>query len=132
MTRSIWPLRNGRPTIQIELPLPDGKTVARTLLADTGAGTTRSEFELVLDEEDCLLGGAFPCDPIQLRGAYAGTFPVYLLSIRVPGIPEDHDVRAVAVEKTPAGLDGIACFRFLNRFSFGNFGNREQFGIETM
>ena len=28
-------------------------------------------------------------------------------------------------------LDGIAGFRFLNRFTFGNFGNPSEFGLET-
>lgn len=130
MTRAVWPLQDGRPVIRLELHLPNGTSAARTLLADTGAGTARSEFELVLDEEDCLLSGAFPCDPIQLRGAYEGVYPVYLLCVRVPWMQEDQDVRAIGVERTPSGLDGIACFRFLNRFTFGNFGDREQFGIE--
>lgn len=132
MTRSVWPLKDGRPIIRVDLPLPNGGSTARTLLADTGAGTARSEFELVLDEEDCLLTGAFPCDPVRLRGAYEGVFRVYLLCVRVPGIPEDQDVRAIGVEKTPAGLDGIACFRFLNRFRFGNFGDPDLFGIENL
>jgi hypothetical protein len=27
-------------------------------------------------------------------------------------------------------FDGIACFRFLNRFTYGNFGDPGQFGLE--
>jgi hypothetical protein len=27
-------------------------------------------------------------------------------------------------------LEGIACFRFLNRFTYGNFAGADQFGLE--
>jgi hypothetical protein len=30
----------------------------------------------------------------------------------------------------PVGFGGIACFRFLNRFTYGNFGDPNQFGLE--
>jgi hypothetical protein len=30
----------------------------------------------------------------------------------------------------PRPFDGIACFRFLNRFTYGNFGDPNQFGLE--
>jgi hypothetical protein len=39
--------------------------------------------------------------------------------------------RAVDVPAVPAGLDGLAGFRFLNRFSHGNFGDPGQFGLEV-
>jgi hypothetical protein len=35
------------------------------------------------------------------------------------------------VPANPPGLEGIAGFRFLNRFTYGNFGNPAEFGIET-
>lgn len=132
MTRMVWPLQDGRPIIRVELPFPNSRPAMRTLLADTGAGTTRSEFELLLDEEDCLLSGAFPCDPVRLRGAYDGSFPVYLVRIRIPGISEVQEVRAIGVSATPSGLDGIACFRFLNQFRFGNFEGQGSFGLEHL
>jgi hypothetical protein len=40
-------------------------------------------------------------------------------------------MRAVGVPNAPKGLDGIAGFRFLNRFTYGNFGNALEFGLET-
>jgi hypothetical protein len=38
---------------------------------------------------------------------------------------------AVGVQTPPTGFDGIACFRFLNRFTYGNFGSSTQFGLEN-
>ncbi len=43
----------------------------------------------------------------------------------------DAVVQVAAVPANPQGFDGIAGFRFLNRFSYGNFGNRAEFGLET-
>jgi len=31
----------------------------------------------------------------------------------------------------PPGFDGTACFGFLNRFTYGNFGDPGQFGLES-
>ena len=31
---------------------------------------------------------------------------------------------------TRPGFDGIACFGFVNRFTYGNFGDPSQFGLE--
>lgn len=41
-------------------------------------------------------------------------------------------VAAVPANALPTGLDGIAAFRFLNRFAYGNFGAPEHFGLETL
>jgi hypothetical protein len=101
------------------------------LLADSGAGTDHSGFELILDEDDCLMAGGSPCQTVALGGAYVGSYPVYLLPVRIPALGFDHHVRAVGVASAPAGFDGIACFRFMNRFTYGNFGNSDQFGLET-
>jgi hypothetical protein len=30
------------------------------LLADTGAGSGKADFDLILDEDDCVLGGGLP------------------------------------------------------------------------
>jgi hypothetical protein len=43
----------------------------------------------------------------------------------------DHQVNAVGVPTISPGLGGIACFRFLNQFTCGNFGDPKQFGLET-
>jgi hypothetical protein len=32
----------------------------------------------------------------------------------------------------PPGLDGLAGFRFLNTFNYGNFGDPDQFCLETL
>lgn len=131
MPRQQWPLASGRPVVEVALTLaPGGQTVTRTLLADTGAGSNQAGFELILDEQDCLMCGGSPCPAVSLGGAYSGNFPVYLLRVEIPQLGFDQYLRAVGVPHTPAGLEGIACFRFLNRFSFGNFGAANHFGLE--
>ena len=132
MPRIDWTLRNGRPCVQLILTLAQGgQPLVRNLLADTGAGSLSSRFELILDEDDCLLCGGNPLVPITLGGAYAGSFPVYLLLVQLPALGFSHNVRAVGVPSVPAGFDGIACFRFNNRFHYGNFGNAGLFGLES-
>jgi hypothetical protein len=132
MPRQQWPLSHGRPIIEIALTLaPNGQMVTRTLLADTGAGTDQAGFDLILDEQDCLFCGGRPFRPVALGGAYTGSFPVYLLRVQVPQLGFDRYLRAVGVPQTPTDLDGIACFRFLNRFTYGNFGDSTRFGLEV-
>jgi hypothetical protein len=101
------------------------------LLADTGAGAQNISIDLVLEEHDCLLCGVVLFPPIRLGGAYAGSFPVYELRVQIPALGFGRAVRAVGVSSTPAGFDGIACFRFLNRSTYGNFGDPSQFGLES-
>jgi len=126
-----WPLRNGRPCVQVILTLAQGgQSMVRDLLADTGAGSLLSGFEFILHEDDCLLSGGNPLQPITLGGAYAGSFPVYLVPVQVPVLGFSQNVRAVGVPSLPPGLDGIACFGFVNRFQYGNFGNPGVFGLE--
>ena len=88
-------------------------------------------FELLLDETDCLMCDGTVTQTVTLGGAYASTYPIYLIRVEMPSLAFDHDVLAVGVPNTPAGVDGIACFRFLNRFNYGNFGDRLAFGLET-
>lgn len=127
MSRVTWSLHYGRPTIEIVLVQTlDGSPVVRTLLSDTGAGAEFSAFELILDEHDCLLCGGTPIANVQLGGAYSGSFPIYGVRVQIPQISFD----VVGVPQAPSGVEGIAGFRFLNRFVYGNFGNRGQFGIE--
>ncbi len=127
----VWPLRNGRPIVQVNLRTPDGQAFSRSLLADTGAGTANSPFDLVIDEEDCLLCGTRPTGQTSLRGAMQGTFSVYLVRVRIDALAIDALFAAVGVQSLPPGLDGTACFRFLNRFAYGNFGGWETFGLKT-
>lgn len=132
MPRVQWPLRHGRPCVEVVLTLTQGgQTLSRSLLADTGAGSQISAFDLVLDEDDCVLCGANPIQPISLSGAYVGSFPLYGISVRVPALGFDQNLRAVGVPSVPAGFDGIAGFSFLNRFTYGNFGDPSQFGLES-
>lgn len=131
MPRVQWPLRHDQPSVQVILTLaPMGQPLVRTLLADTGAGSQTSRFELILEENDCLLCGGIPYPSVRLGGAYVGAFPVYDLAVQLPVLGFAQTVRAVGVPSVPSGFDGIACFRFLNRFAYGNFGDPGQFGLE--
>ena len=131
MPRVQWPLRRGRPCVEIVLTqVPGGQSLVRVLLADTGAGARASQFQLILDEDDCLLCDGNPDRPATLGGAYSGLFPTYVIRVRLPALGFDQNVRAVGVPSVPAGFDGIACFGFLNQFTYGNFGDPGQFGLE--
>jgi hypothetical protein len=118
--------------VEIELTLAaDGRTLSRVLLADTGAGSERARFQLILLEDDCLFCGGYPLQSVRLPGAYSGSFPTYGLAVRLPALGFDRHLRAVGVPTAPSGFDGIACFGFLNEFSYGNFGDRGRFGVEV-
>jgi hypothetical protein len=131
MPRADWLLVHDRPVVQIVLTLArGGQTITRTLLADTGAGAMLAPFDLLLDETDCVSCDGTVTQTLTLGGAYSSSYPVYLIRIRIPALQFDHDVLAVGVPNTPPGLDGIACFRFVNRFTYGNFGDSRQFGLE--
>ncbi len=120
MPRVLWPLLHFRPCLEVVLTLtPGGQPLPRILLADTGAGSRTTGFELVLDEDDCLLCGGLPGSSVILGGAYFGSFPLYDLSVRLPALGFDQNLRAVGVPSVPTGFDGIACFGFLNRFTYG-------------
>lgn len=131
MPRVQWPLRHGRPCVEVALTLArGGQLIPRILLADTGAGTRTDPFQLILDEDDCLLCGGLAGTSVTLGGAYVGSFPLYDIRVQVPALGFDQNLRAVGVPSLPAGFDGIACFGFLNRFTYGNFGDPNQFGLE--
>ena len=131
MPRGEWPLMHGRPAIEVVLTAVSGvQLVNRSLLADTGAGTAQSGFELLLNEQDCLLCDGIPLHSVVLGGAFSGVFPVYLIQVQIPILGIDHAVPVVGVTNVPSGFDGIACFRFLNRFEYGNFGDSRHFGLE--
>jgi hypothetical protein len=131
MPRAQWPLRRGRPCLEVILTLTQGaQPLVRTLLADTGAGSQRFDVALILQERDCLVCGGSSHRPVVLGGSYAGSFPTYTLPVHVPALAFIQDLRVVAVRSVPRGFDGIACFGFLNRFTYGNFGNPGEFGLE--
>ena len=90
MPRVQWPLHQGRPCVQVFLTLAQGgQLLPRILLADTGAGSRTDPFQLVLDEDDCLLCGGFPYPSVTLGGAYVGTFPIYDIPVRLPALGFD-------------------------------------------
>jgi hypothetical protein len=109
----------------------DGQPVLRQLLADTGAGTAQDPEDLILATADCLLCGGNTGRSVQLGGAYTGSFPIYLLRVQLAALGFDEDLEVIAVPTCPPGFEGIASFAFLNRFTYGNFGNPTQFGLET-
>lgn len=127
MPRVQWPLWHDRPCVQIVLTqVQGGQPLPRTLIADTGAGSRITSFELVLGEGDCLLCGGLPGQSVTLGGAYAGSFPRYDLLVCLPALGFAQNLRVVGIPSVPSGFDGIACFRFLNRFTYGNFGDPSQ------
>lgn len=115
MPRAHWPLRQGRPCVEIVVNLAQGgQPLLRNLLADSGAGSQHSSCELILDEDDCLLCGGMPDQLVALGGAYAGSFPSYVLAVQLPALGFAQEIRVVGVPSPPRGFDGIACFAFLN------------------
>jgi hypothetical protein len=77
MARVVWPLLHDRPIIEIVLsPISGGQPLVRQLVADTGAGTTRAPFELLLRENECLLCGGVLSHTAILYGAVSGSVPV--------------------------------------------------------
>jgi hypothetical protein len=134
MPRATWTHRYGRPSVRAELTLPDGSALTLDLLVSSGGGPDGSPFDLILEETDCRLCGGQPGPRVHLCGMsyYEGSHPTYVLPVRIPELAFDDDLTAVAVRATPPGFDGIACFRFLERFSYGNFGKAGEFGLETI
>lgn len=132
MSRAQWSLSQGRPTIEIVLTLTQtGSKVTRTLLADTGAGTAQDPLDFVLDAVDCVLCGGIQVRVVSTSGAYSGAHPVYSGPIEIPALGFTDNVLVVGVPSPPADFDGIACFPFLNRFTYGNFGNASEFALEA-
>jgi len=132
MPRAVWPLRQGCPAIRVVLTLAAGsQQLPVFLLADTGAGSSTSRFELLLEESECLFCGGQPRASVILGGAYGGSFPLYQVRVQIPELGFDVPIHVVGVPANPRGFEGIASFRFLNRFTYGNFGNPREFGLET-
>jgi len=55
---------------------------------------------------------------------------VYLVETEIPSLGFVDSVPVVGVSQVPQGSDGIAAFKFLNRFHYGNFGNPGSFGLQ--
>ena len=127
----MWPLLRGKPRIEVVLfQAIDGCQTTRNLLADTGAGSNQALFDLILEESDCLTCEGNPTGLVQLGGAYSGAFPLYSLRVAIAQLRFDHNLRVVGVPSVPFGFDGIAGFRFLSGFTYGNFSLLTQFGLE--
>ena len=93
-----WSLHADRPILEILLALAaGGRDLSRRLVADTGAGSRRDVFELILEEDDCLQCGGIPIHQVRLSGAYHGLFPVYLVDVRLPALSFDDSVPVVGV-----------------------------------
>src|ERR1700722_17693937 len=102
MPRVIWPLLHDQPRIEIVLTrASDSQPVIRELLADTGAGTSQSPFDLILETSDCLSCGGRSGTTIALGGAYNGTFLLYRLRVRLPALSFNRLLRVVAVPDRP-------------------------------
>lgn len=131
--RILWELSTNRPVVEVQFMVAgNGQTVTRTLLADTGAGSANAPFHLVLAEEDCLLFGLCAAAPVQLSRAISGAFPAVEVTASILALSLTQHVIAVAVPSRhlPTNLHGIAAFRFLNSFHYGNFGDAMRFGLE--
>jgi hypothetical protein len=117
--------------IQLLLTLAQsGQKVTRTLLADTAAGNSQGQFEIILLQGDCLARGSRLAKTVVLGGAYSGSHPLYLVHVEIPQLSFNGLITAVGVKIVSPGIDGIAGFRFLNRFSYGNFADPGQFALE--
>ncbi|MEX0703560.1 MAG: hypothetical protein WD069_15805 [Planctomycetales bacterium] len=101
-------------------------------MADTGAGRNAAPFEMLLDEEDCLTSASRSAGLVRLAGAYSGEFRSYFVEVRLPRLDYSAVTTVVGIPRPPLGFDGIAAFKFLNRFRYGNFGQPEQFGLEPL
>jgi hypothetical protein len=74
MAAARWPFQSDRPAIEVTLRLPGGQDRACRLIADTGAGSRQSVFEMILDEQTCIacggiLMGRVHC-PINVSSAF--------------------------------------------------------------
>jgi hypothetical protein len=90
----------------------------------------RSPFELVLGFRDCVATGAISMKRVRLSGTFSGWYPLFSIHVHVPQLAFDRHVDVVGAQQLPTGFDGIASFRFLNRFAYGNFGDPTLFGLE--
>src|SRR5260370_19883485 len=87
MPRVQWPLRHGRPCLELVLTLATtAQPLQRTLLADTGAGSRAAGIALLLKEDDCLACGGVVYPPVKLGGAFPGWFPLYVLAVELPAL----------------------------------------------
>ncbi len=133
MPRQTWLLQNEVPVIEVLLREPfTGFWSNRTLLADTGAGPRHAPFEIVLSHADIAKFSEQELGSAGVSGAIHGKLLIYKVFLEIPGLGLSQHVRALSAPAASllAGLDGIAAFRFLNLFIYGNFGSPAHFGLE--
>jgi len=133
--RQTWLLQNDLPVIEVLLLEPfTGSWESRILLADTGAGPRFSLFEIVLSHADIARFGQQELGEVSVSGALQGRMTVFSLQLQIPRLGVDLSVDALSAPSSSliGGLDGIAAFRFLNSFSYGNFGSPHEFGLEVL
>ncbi len=131
--RQSRPLVNSCPAIEVLLREPfTGATSSRILLADTGAGARFGPADLILSPRDIEPFAISQTGSAGTSGALQGQYPVFLMELEMPALGIFCSVRVLSVPATHffPGFDGIACFRFLNSFTYGNFGNPAEFGLE--
>ncbi len=134
MPRECWVLQRRRPVVEIVFQRTDGQSITLTLLADTGGGDLNLPFHLILSEEDCkhLSGRSAP--PVLLNRPFSGgsrKCQAWQLDAFIPSLGVTQRVIAAAVPAKELPFHGIAVFCFLNIFTYGNFGDGTQFGLET-
>src|SRR5437660_974120 len=109
MPRAVWPLLQGRPTIEVIFTMAiGGSHIRRVLLADTGAGAQHSVFEAGLGESECVALGGLYVRMTQIRGSFSGLCPVYAIRLQLPQLGFDSNVHVVGLKTVPPGVDGIA------------------------
>ena len=135
MPRASWPLINGQPVIEIEFEDKfNGSIITRTLLVDTGGGSALVPVDLVLSVADVTRCRSRLQSYVGSGGAIEGSFEVRSVGISIPklNLVRRINVMVVPAETLPDGLGGIACFRFLNSFTYGNGGNPAEFVLESL
>ncbi len=133
MPRQTWLHHRDVPIIEVQLLEPfTGLWMSRKLLADTGAGPRFSPFEIVLSHADIARFSIEESGSVGVSGALQGQLQIHKIQLQIPALNVNRFVGALSAPASSLlmGLDGIAAFRFLNLFSFGNFGNPGEFGLE--
>jgi hypothetical protein len=90
-------------------------------------------MDLILSEADRRRFSVGSEGTLRLGGAFTGSFPTFWIPVSIPGAGFSSFCVAVAAPslQLPRQLHGIACFRFLNQFTYGNFGDPDRFGLEA-
>jgi hypothetical protein len=88
MPRVTWPLLHDRPSVRLVL-MPGDQPTTFDLLADTGAGSNSSLFDLILLAKDCWQCGSLAGWDVDLSGVYAGRYPLFVVRAQIPALVFD-------------------------------------------